>query len=57
MSHHHQQQQQDFYEVLGVRRTADKCEIDRAYKRLSLANHPDRCGGNADAVARFQVKK
>jgi curved DNA-binding protein len=31
----------DFYEVLGVPRTADAKEIQRAYRKLARANHPD----------------
>ena len=31
----------DFYEVLGVDRNADQDEIQRAYRKLVRANHPD----------------
>jgi curved DNA-binding protein len=31
----------DFYQVLGVPRTADAKEIQRAYRKLARANHPD----------------
>ncbi|MEU7747792.1 DnaJ C-terminal domain-containing protein [Nonomuraea sp. NPDC049158] len=31
----------DFYEVLGVDRKADQDEIQRAYRKLVRANHPD----------------
>ncbi|KAK7050848.1 hypothetical protein VNI00_004959 [Paramarasmius palmivorus] len=36
------QQNQNWYKVLGVRHDASKEEIKAAYKRLSLAWHPDR---------------
>ena len=31
----------DFYQVLGVPRTATREEIQRAYRRLARENHPD----------------
>jgi DnaJ-class molecular chaperone len=34
-------ERRDFYEVLGVSRNADQDEIQRAYRKLVRANHPD----------------
>jgi molecular chaperone DnaJ len=46
--------QRDYYEVLDVPRDAGADQIKRAYKKLALANHPDRNPGDADSIARFK---
>merc|ERR1719326_2665616 len=33
----------DFYKILGVKKGANKDEIKKAYKSLSLKYHPDKC--------------
>jgi molecular chaperone DnaJ len=47
-------QKRDYYEVLGVTRTADGEEIKRSYRRLAMKYHPDRNPGNAEAERRFK---
>jgi molecular chaperone DnaJ len=44
----------DYYEILGVEREASVEIIKKSYRKLALANHPDRNPGDEEAVERFK---
>ncbi|MGM9642547.1 MAG: molecular chaperone DnaJ [Eubacteriales bacterium] len=44
----------DYYEVLGVDKSADEGTIKKAYRQLAKKYHPDMNPGDANAEARFK---
>jgi molecular chaperone DnaJ len=45
---------QDFYEILGVSKSANADELKRAYRKLAMQYHPDRNAGDKGAEQKFK---
>ena len=46
--------ERDYYEILGIDKSANGDEIKKSFRKLAMQYHPDRNPGDKEAEAKFK---
>ena len=45
--------QRDYYEILGIDKSASDADLKKAFRRLAMKHHPDRNPDDSETVKLF----